>query len=68
MGFGSLFVVETKFASALGHEQVAGLSPSGVFGRQQVPIITESLPGPGNQPQTITLPPPHSTVGVMFFF
>ncbi len=35
-----------------------------------VPFITASLPGPeaAKQPQTITLPPPYFTVGMMFFF
>ncbi len=34
-----------------------------------VPFITASLPGPeaAKQPQTITLPPPYFTVGMMFF-
>ncbi len=35
-----------------------------------VPFITASLPGPeaAKRPQTITLPPPYFTVGMMFFF
>ena len=35
-----------------------------------VPFITASLPGPeaAKQPQTMTLPPPDFTVGMMFFF
>ena len=34
-----------------------------------VPFITTSLPGPeaAKQSQTITLPPPYFTVGMMFF-
>ncbi len=35
-----------------------------------VPFITANLPGPeaAIQPQTITLPPPHFTVGMFFFW
>ena len=38
--------------------------------RIMVPFITASLPGPeaAKQPQTITLPPPYFTVGMMFVF
>ncbi len=41
-----------------------------VTNRWPVPFITASLPGPeaAKQPQTITLPPPYFTLGMMFFF